>query len=109
MYFPSSRRLLIQHDDSTLDGNMNLRIETEHNGGKPPHQLFHLRMHDLKSRQFSFRRHCRESGREVCHCNRKLALPLVERPGLQRSVSNALANLVSKQDLKRENSFSLKR
>lgn len=27
--FPSHRRLAIRHDDSTVDGNMNLRIDTE--------------------------------------------------------------------------------
>jgi hypothetical protein len=27
--FPSHRRLIVRHDDSTLDGNMNLRIDTE--------------------------------------------------------------------------------
>jgi hypothetical protein len=27
--FPSHRRLQIRHDDSTLDGNMNLRVDTE--------------------------------------------------------------------------------
>ncbi|KAK4964112.1 hypothetical protein LTR28_004044, partial [Elasticomyces elasticus] len=27
--FPSHRRLLIRHDDSTLDGNMNLRIDCQ--------------------------------------------------------------------------------
>lgn len=27
--FPSHRRLVVRHDDSTIDGNMNLRIDTE--------------------------------------------------------------------------------
>lgn len=27
--FPSHRRLTVRHDDSTIDGNMNLRIDTE--------------------------------------------------------------------------------
>lgn len=27
--FPSHRRLTVRHDDSTIDGNMNLRVDTE--------------------------------------------------------------------------------
>ena len=93
--FPSTRRLLIRHDDTTIDGNMNLRVDTSvsasHNRQRDV-TLFHLRMHDLKSREFSLRRYCRESGREVCHSKRitKQAAP---RPGLQRSVSNVFSNL----------------
>lgn len=71
--FPSSRRLLIRHDDATLDGNMNLRVDTTvaRSGYQRDVILFHLRMHDLYSRKFSFRRYCRDSGGEVCHSARK--------------------------------------
>lgn len=94
--FPSSRRLLIRHDDTTLDGNMNLRVDTV-----VPHRygylqdvtLFHLRMYDLFSRKFSFRRYCRESGREVCHTERKKASSSGFDRRLSRSWSTALANI----------------
>lgn len=73
--FPSPRRLLIRHDDSTIDGNMNLRVDTSvpsrKGGGRRDVTLFHLRMYDLYSRKFSLRRYCRDSGREVCHSERK--------------------------------------
>ena len=101
-YFPSTRRLCIRHDD-TVDGNMNLRIdaETQLSGRRVDLTLFHLRMHDLKNRDFSLRRYCRESGREVCHSSRKYTKPATERrPGLQRSMSNALASLRSKSEPK---------
>lgn len=96
--FPSARRLYIHHDD-TADGNMNLRLDTETRtqDGRPIDlTLFHLRMQDLKKREFSFRRYCRDSGREICHSSRKYAKPAVQRrPAIQRSVSNALASLKS--------------
>ncbi|KAI9799360.1 MAG: hypothetical protein M1833_004059 [Piccolia ochrophora] len=111
--FPSSRRLRIAHDDTTEDGNMNLRIDTKvptSGGRKRDFTLFHLRMHDLKRREFSLRRYSRDSGREVCHSTRKYTKPAVERrPGLQRSVSNALANFRGKQDMRDLASMSLKR
>lgn len=76
--FPSHRRLTVRHDDSTIDGNMNLRIDTEvtmhgmHDisyicsilltqiagGRRCDMTLFHLRMHDLRDREFSLRRYC---------------------------------------------------
>ncbi|KAJ5632302.1 hypothetical protein N7490_008641 [Penicillium lividum] len=65
--FPSTRRLLIRHDDATIDGNMNLRVDTvvpRRGGYQQDVILFHLRMYDLFSRKFSFRRYCRDSGRE---------------------------------------------
>ena len=93
--FPSSRRLTISHDDSTIDGNMNLRIDTQVNttsGRKRDIQLFHLRIHDLKNREFSLRRYCRESGREVCHSVRKYQKPAAEkRPTFQRSLTNTIS------------------
>ncbi|OJJ46384.1 hypothetical protein ASPZODRAFT_142204 [Penicilliopsis zonata CBS 506.65] len=95
--FPSSRRLLIRHDDATIDGNMNLRVDTtaSHRGGyQRDVTLFHLRMYDLYSRKFSFRRYCRDSGREVCHSVRKPRSSLQEkRPMFRRSWSSVLASL----------------
>ena len=94
--FPSSRRLLIRHDDTTLDGNMNLRVDTvvPRRGG---HQrdviLFHLRMYDLYLRKFSLRRYCRDSGREVCHSSRKEVPTGSTRPVLRRSWSSVLSSL----------------
>jgi hypothetical protein len=104
--FPSQRRLYIRHDDTAEDGNMNLRVDTEvtEDRYRTQVQLFHLRMHDLKARQFSLRRYCRDSGREVCHSSRRYAKPASERPGIQRSVSNALASFRSKPEFKRTNS-----
>lgn len=103
-YFPSTRRLHIQHDDSTLDGNMNLRVDTDMTGAdgrKVDLTLFHLRMHNLKNRDFSLRRYCRDSGREVCHSSRKYSKPAsMGRPGLQRSMSNALSSFRAKSDPK---------
>ena len=112
-YFPSTQRLCIRHDDSTIDGNMNLRIDTQartHGGQSVDLTLFHLRMHDLKRREFSLRRYCRDSGREVCHSTRKYSKPSVmKRPGLQRSMSSALSSLRAKSDGKTATATSLKR
>jgi hypothetical protein len=92
--FPSSRRLTIRHDD-TIDGNLNLRIDTQvktSGGRRQDIQLFHLRMHDLKNREFSLRRYCRDSGREVCHSVRKYQKPAAEqRPTFQRSLTNTIS------------------
>lgn len=96
--FPSSRRLLIRHDDATIDGNMNLRVDTivPHRGGyQQDVTLFHLRMYDLFSRKLSLRRYCRDSGREVCHSSRKEISPpcaTESRPILRRSWSSVLAS-----------------
>lgn len=112
-YFPSTRRLNIKHDDATLDGNMNLRVDTEIRGSEGHRvdlTLFHLRMHDLKNREFSLRRYCRDSGREVCHSSRKYSKPATpRRPGLQRSMSNALSTFRSKSENKMTTITSLKR
>lgn len=92
--FPSGRPLLIRHDDATLDGNMNLRVDTPIFLSEDVRHitLFHLRMHDLRHREFSLRRYCRESGREVCHSLRKYQKPAVQRrPTLQKSFSTAMA------------------
>ncbi|KAI5195759.1 hypothetical protein E4T39_08061 [Aureobasidium subglaciale] len=102
--FPSERLLSIRHDDATPDGNMNLRIDTvyEDSGCSPVDvTLFHLRMHDLKARQFSLRRYCRESGREVCHSIQKCQKSGIERRmSIQKSLSNAFASLRSIADHK---------
>lgn len=106
-YFPTTNRLSIRHDASTYDGNMNLRVDTEVSSkhGKEHVQLFHMRMHELRTREFSLRRYCRDSGREVCRSSRKKPIkPASEvRPGLQRSMSNALASICKKPDFKRTN------
>lgn len=111
--FPSSRELSIKHDDSTDDGNMNLRIDTTVHlpgGRKQDVTLFHLRMHDLKKREFSLRRYCRDSGREICHSVRKYQKPAAERrPSLGRSFSSAFAAMRSKSETKTAPTSSLKR
>ena len=97
--FPTCRRFSIQHNDSASDGNMNLRVDVDvvrTSGRKQKMTLFHLRMKDLKDRQFSLRRYCRESGREVCHSSRKHVqnpASKPKRPALQRSLSSALQTL----------------
>ena len=91
--FPSSRRIMIQHDDSTPDGNMNIRVDTDvstRSGRRKKMTLFHLRMHDLAERKFSLRRYWRNSGREVANSKRKYVAPLppgikVLKPGMRRS------------------------
>ncbi|KAF7559819.1 hypothetical protein G7046_g4326 [Stylonectria norvegica] len=104
--FPSLDRLAIRHDDLTPDGNMNLRVDTivpMSHGRRPlAMQLFHLRMHDLARREFSMRRYCRDSGREVCSAKRAYAeAPAVAtavdaaRPALRRSVSSALRSVTT--------------
>lgn len=112
-YFPSRQMLSIRHDDTTMDGNMNLRIETEArtlDGRKIQLQLFHLRMHDLKRREFSLRRYSRDSGREVCHSSRKYTKPsVIRRPALQRSMSNAFTSLRLKSESKTSTAIGLKR
>ncbi|KIW91510.1 uncharacterized protein Z519_07476 [Cladophialophora bantiana CBS 173.52] len=80
--FPSTRRILIQHDDTTPDGNLNLRVDTELSiakGHKLKLTLFHLRMYDLAERQFSLRRYQRQSGREVCNSKRKYLKPVAKQ------------------------------
>ncbi|KAF2824356.1 hypothetical protein CC86DRAFT_326989 [Ophiobolus disseminans] len=109
--FPTGKRISIRHDDATIDGNMNLRVDTqveERGHRKQSYTLFHLRMQDLRTREFSLRRYCRESGREVCHSIRKYQKPPAEkRPVLQRA-STALANLV-KSESRPSTSSGLKR
>ncbi|OIW28345.1 hypothetical protein CONLIGDRAFT_597760 [Coniochaeta ligniaria NRRL 30616] len=114
--FPSLNRLSIRHDEYTPDGNMNLRIDTVVTGRRRTAiQLFHLRMYDLAKREFSLRRYCRDSGREVCNSKRKYVEPTEPkptkkednaRPTLQRSMSTALKTLSggNKPGIRRTNS-----
>lgn len=97
--FPSMNRLSIRHDDFTTDGNMNLRVDTIVPGRRRTAvQLFHLRMYDLARREFSLRRYCRDSGREVCNSKRKFVEPAsTTRPGLQRSMSSAMKAMARPQ------------
>jgi len=105
-FFPTTKRMYIHHDDTTSDGNMNLRVDRE-TKSKGTVQLFHLRMQDLKKRDFSLRRYERSSGREVCHSSRKYVKPGTERPPLTKSVSNAFAFAsIRKPDLKRSVTIS---
>lgn len=105
--FPSMDRLSIRHDDFTTDGNMNLRVDTIVPGRRRTAiQLFHLRMYDLAKREFSLRRYCRDSGREVCNSKRKYVTPpSLSRPNLQRSMSSAMKTF-AKPQFKRANSSS---
>ncbi|KIW85251.1 hypothetical protein Z517_00641 [Fonsecaea pedrosoi CBS 271.37] len=100
--FPSTRRILIQHDDTTPDGNLNLRIDTElaiSRGHKLKLTLFHLRMYDLAERQFSLRRYQRQSGREVCNSKRKYLKPVAQKSSSpssstrRRSFTSTLAKI----------------
>ncbi|KAJ2896664.1 hypothetical protein MKZ38_005316 [Zalerion maritima] len=105
--YPTLTRLSIRHDEYTTDGNLNLRVDTTVNA--PGHrrvamQLFHLRMYDLAKREFSLRRYCRDSGREVCNSKRKYQEPGTTaegRPTFQRSVSSALKTLGSRPQFRR--------
>lgn len=108
--FPSMNRLSIRHDDFTTDGNMNLRVDTIVPGRRRTAvQLFHLRMYDLAKREFSLRRYCRDSGREVCNSKRQYIAPAaLSRPTLQRSMSSAMKTLsgAAKPQFRRQNSSS---
>ncbi|KAF7521352.1 hypothetical protein G7054_g12474 [Neopestalotiopsis clavispora] len=107
--FPSMNRLSIRHDDFTADGNMNLRIDTVVPGRRQRSiQLFHLRMYDLNKRDFSLRRYCRDSGREVCNSKRKYTEPAMQsRPNLQRSVSSAMKSFTRPQPKRAPTSGSM--
>ena len=111
--FPSSRKLLIHHDDTTLDGNMNLRIDTlvtTPRGLPKEMTLFHLRMYNLKCRDFSLRRYSRGSGREICHCVRKSHKSMLgARPNIQRSLSNAFAAMKPRSEAKQQQQSRLLR
>jgi len=108
--FPSSRRLLISHDDATTDGNMNLRVGVRAlvDGQIRDITLYHLRMHDLKTREFSLRRYHRDSGREVCHSSRKVAKSASnKRPSIKPSLSNALSSMRPKSEHRKSNGSSV--
>lgn len=104
--FAQAKRLYIRHDDTTYDGNMNLRVDTEdpQSGPRTNIQLFHMRMHDLKKREFSLRRYERASGREICHSSRKYKSSADRKPNLPRSMTNALATITGAGKFKRTNS-----
>lgn len=108
-HFPSTRRLHIRHDDATLDGNMNLRIDTSKRGsfGREDITLFHLRMIHLQNRQFSLRRYFRFSGREVCHSKVKLAG--AGRSGIRQALNHALTTLGIRSGRESNASLPLKR
>ncbi|EXJ58272.1 hypothetical protein A1O7_05697 [Cladophialophora yegresii CBS 114405] len=100
--FPSTKRILIQHDDTTHDGNLNLRLDTEltvSRGHKVKLTLFHLRMYDLAERQFSLRRYQRQSGREVCNSKRKYLKP-VAAPWSSPATRRSLISTLTKMSLK---------
>ena len=108
-FFPSTRRLRIRHDDCSQDNDMNVRVDTEisSSSGRPRDLiLFHLRLKDLQAREFSLRRYCRESGREVCHAKRK---EQPTRPAIRRSLTNALNSLNPVADLSNDSGPPLKR
>ncbi|KAK3939841.1 hypothetical protein QBC46DRAFT_139118 [Diplogelasinospora grovesii] len=113
--FPSLNRLTIRHDEFTPDGNMNLRVDTVVTGRRRTAiQLFHLRMYDLAKREFSLRRYCRDSGREVCNSKRKYTEPGAKlqadgRPKLQRSMSTALKTFGARPVFRRASSGSTAR
>ncbi|WEW59369.1 hypothetical protein PRK78_004840 [Emydomyces testavorans] len=110
--FPSCRRLLIRHDDTTRDGNLNLRISTivtESRERQCEVILFHLRMLDLQDRKFSFRRYCRQSGREVCHSSRKYQQPTSEQQYSPSPWTNGFWPLRSKPYSLRTTSNRLRR
>ncbi|KAI1821954.1 hypothetical protein F4861DRAFT_426658 [Xylaria intraflava] len=106
--FPSMNKLIIRHDDLTPDGNMNLRVDTVVSGRrKKTIQLFHLRMRDLNRREFSLRRYCRESGREVCNSKRKYVDSTeTHHPKLPKSVSTAMRTLTCRPTLRRSSTSS---
>ncbi|RYP60958.1 hypothetical protein DL770_009885 [Monosporascus sp. CRB-9-2] len=91
--FPSLTPFTVRHDEFTSDGNMNLRVDMEVTGRRSNiFQLFHLRMYDLSRRDFSLRRYCRDSGREVC-CSKLKYVESGSRPMLQRSMTHAIKGL----------------
>ena len=108
-HFPSTRRLHIRHDDATLDGNMNLRIDTSKRGsfGREDITLFHLRMVDLQERQFSLRRYFRYSGREICHS--KVKSEPARPSGIRQTLNSALATLGFRAEKENNASLPLKR
>ena len=108
--FQSAKCISIRHDDSTFDGNMNLRLDTmmdRRDGTRLPVTLFYFRMHDLKSRNFSIRRYSRDSGREVCHSIEKPELPPSTKTAmLSRSLTSAWATITRQNSVSSRSSKS---
>lgn len=113
MLFPTTRRLLIQHDDSTSDGNMNVRVDIvarTSSGARHSMILFHLRMKNLYERQFSLRRYCRESGREVCSSRKKYVKPVAQlqprkRPSVVRAFTTSLQGLGARSPKRQDSGY----
>lgn len=100
--FPSSRTLYIEHDDATSDGNMNLRVDAPvvtEDGRDLRMTLYHLRMQDLKDRVFSLRRHCRDSGREICRSHRSAPKLTSDRSSSLQRLSSVFASFRSGVDI----------
>ena len=110
--FPSKRELFIAHDDATIDGNMNLRVDTivaNDRGEEKKIILYHLKMVDLKTRKCSLRRYCRDSGREICHSAIRSQAPETKNKfSFARSISSALS-FRSKTDVKSLHAAGLRR
>jgi hypothetical protein len=108
--FQSAKSISIRHDDSTFDGNMNLRLDTmmdRRDGTRLPVTLFYFRMHDLKSRNFSIRRYSRDSGREVCHSIEKPELPAsTTKAMLSKSLTSAWATITRQHSVSSRSSKS---
>lgn len=95
--FPSERTLSIKHDESTYDGNMNIRVDCDHECGRLT--LFHVRLYDLRNCEMSVRRYGRDCGREVAKIKRRFERPATpKRPHLQRTVSKAVQSFLGKPD-----------
>jgi hypothetical protein len=106
--YPSTRRLLIQHDDTTPDGNLNLRVDTELSickGQRIKLTLFHLRIYNLADRRFSLRRYQRQSGREVCSAKRKYVKPAASSP-LPQSRRGTVSSAFTRMGLRSHKSKS---
>lgn len=100
--FPSTRRLRIKHDES-IDGNMNVRIDTNmSHSSEPPRwvTLFHMKMNNLKSREMVLRRYGRDCGREVVNFRRKYEKTGSGHPKPERSGSKLMSTLMGKAEPK---------
>ena len=94
--FPSNETLFLRHDVEVIDGDMTLCIATGTSQGMGPFvQLFYLKMHDLKKREFSLRRYHRKSGREVCRASRVSRKSIRKRTRVRRSISNSISSIHS--------------
>lgn len=92
----SCETLFLSHDQGVDDSNMTLSVATATSQGLGPLvQLFYMRMHDLKKREFSLRRYHRTSGREVCRTSRVFRKAVRKRTRLRRSISNSVSSIHS--------------